>query len=221
MKGIILFEAPAGEWLWGNRESSFLVLTVVRVRCWSRNSELYVPATACNRRGIRSPVDAGEAGSGAYPRAGHFTDGKESSREGEFHGRAREIWTESRRSSERLSRCPACFQPAPGPRRKYHHCGALGGRNTPRDRLQDRLRSHVEDRPGRRRFHRADQGNSIEDGRCRRIRGVGHAAGADIRLRSRLLYGSAPGRYFSHDSRKEKICQWPNRRIRKNPRRGI
>jgi len=118
MKGIILFEAPAGEWLWGNRESSFLVLTVVRVRCWSRNSELYVPATACNRRGIRSPVDAGEAGSGAYPRAGHFTDGKENSREGEFHGRAREIWTESRRSSEPPQPLPSmlstCARSAPG-----------------------------------------------------------------------------------------------------------
>src|SRR6266436_7319008 len=167
MKGIILFEAPAGEWLWGNRESSFLVLTVVRVRCWSRNSELYVPATACNRRGIRSPVDAGEAGSGAYPRAGHFTDGKESSREGEFHGRAREIWTESRRSSERLSRRPARFQPAAGSRGKYHHSGALRGGNASRNRLQNRLRSHVEDRAGRRRVHRPDQGDSIEDGSCR------------------------------------------------------
>src|SRR6266853_2795141 len=167
VKGITLFEVPAGEWLWGNRESSFLVLRVIRVRCWCRNSELYVPATACHRCGIRSPVNAGEAGSGPYPRAGYFTDGKESPRGREFHGRAREIWTECRRSGERLSRRSARFQPAAGSRGKYHHRGALSGGNASRNRLQNRLRSHVEDRPGRWRFHRADQGNSIEDGSCR------------------------------------------------------
>src|SRR5260370_21407440 len=167
MKGITLFEVPEGEWLWGNRESSFLVLSVMRVGWWSCNAELYVRATACHRCGIRSRVNAGDGGSGPYPRAGYFTDGKESSRGGKFHGRAREIWTECRRSSERLSRCPACFQPAPGSRREYHHRGALGGRNTPRDRLQNRFRSHVEDRTRRRRLNRADQGNSIENGSCR------------------------------------------------------
>src|SRR6267154_4439588 len=167
MKGITPFEVPVGELFWGDRESPFLVHTVVRVRCWSPNSELYVPETACHRGGIRSPVNAGEAGSGPYPRAGHFPDGKESSRGWEFHGRAREIWTESRRSSERLSRRSERFQPAAGSRGKYHHSGALSGGNASRNRLQNRLRSHVEDRPGRWRFHRADQGNSIEDGSCR------------------------------------------------------